>query len=124
VVIDIKLEANPQVQGDRDLLFQAIINLLDNAIKYSPQAGRIQLQLTTRNHHPVLSISDNGPGIPTEEHDKVVQHFYRMDQSRSQQGSGLGLSMVAAVARMHYAVLEFGDNRPGLIAELHFNNSD
>jgi len=121
--IDLKLEAKPQVQGDRDLLFQAIINLLDNAIKYSPEAGHIKLHLAERDHRPVLTISDNGPGIPVAERSKVLQRFYRMDQSRSQQGSGLGLSLVAAVARMHNATLEFADNHPGLIAELRFRDS-
>jgi signal transduction histidine kinase len=120
--LDINLEAKSKVHGDRDLLFQAIINLLDNAIKYSPQAGRIVMRLGEHNHRPALSISDNGPGIPAEECDKVLQRFYRMDQSRSQHGSGLGLSLVAAVARMHNTVLEFGDNHPGLIAELRFNS--
>jgi signal transduction histidine kinase len=124
VVLDIKLEAKSKVHGDRDLLFQAIINLLDNAIKYSPRAGHIVMRLGEHNHRPVLSISDNGPGIPTEECDKVLQRFYRIDQSRSQHGSGLGLSLVAAMARMHNTVIEFGDNQPGLIAELRFNSSD
>lgn len=124
IEINMQLRAKPQVQGDRDLLFQAIINLLDNAIKYSPQAGHIQLTLSMRDQQPLLSIADNGPGIPVEEHDKVMERFYRMDQSRSQHGSGLGLSLVAVVARMHNATLEFDDNHPGLIAELHFNSSD
>ena len=123
VQIGIEVEAKPLIHGDRDLLFQAIINLLDNAIKYSPQSGHILLRLSERGHHPVLTVSDNGPGIPVEERDKVLQRFYRMDQSRSQHGSGLGLSLVAAVARMHNAALEFGDNHPGLIAELHFSHS-
>jgi len=124
VEIDIALETKPEVHGDRDLLFQSIINLLDNAIKYSPRAGHIKLQLCERDHHPVLTISDNGPGIPVEERENVLQRFYRMDQSRSQHGSGLGLSLVAAVARMHNARLEFADNHPGLIAELHFQQTD
>ncbi|MGB5602628.1 MAG: HAMP domain-containing sensor histidine kinase [Gammaproteobacteria bacterium] len=123
VQIDIELEAKPLIHGDRDLLFQAIINLLDNAIKYSPQSGHILLRLSAHGHHPMLTVSDNGPGIPVEERDKVLRRFYRMDQSRSQHGSGLGLSLVAAVAQMHNAALEFGDNHPGLIAELHFSHS-
>ncbi|MBT8127543.1 MAG: HAMP domain-containing histidine kinase [Gammaproteobacteria bacterium] len=122
IVIDITLDAKPQVQGDRDLLFQAIINLLDNAIKYSPAGGRIQMRLVERDNHPLMSIADNGPGIPVAERENVLQRFYRMDQSRSQHGSGLGLSLVAAVARMHNATIEFGDNHPGLIAELHFRS--
>jgi signal transduction histidine kinase len=122
VVLDIKLESKPEMHGDRDLLFQAIINLLDNAIKYSPYAGQVLLQLSEHDHRPVVTIADNGPGIPVEEHGKVLQRFYRMDQSRSQHGSGLGLSLVAAVAQMHNVRLEFKDNEPGLIAELHFND--
>jgi signal transduction histidine kinase len=124
IVIDIALDAKPRVQGDRDLLFQAIINLLDNAIKYSPAGSRIQMRLVERDNHPLMSIADNGPGIPVAERDKVLQRFYRMDQSRSQHGSGLGLSLVAAVARMHNASIEFGDNHPGLIAELHLKSPE
>jgi two-component sensor histidine kinase len=124
IEINVQLEARPQVQGDRDLLFQAIINLLDNAIKYSPQAGHIQLTLSMRDRQPLLSIADNGPGIPVEEHDKVMERFYRMDQSRSQHGSGLGLSLVAAVAQTQNASLKFNDNHPGVIAELLLNSSD
>lgn len=122
ITIEIALEARPQVSGDRDLLFQAIINLLDNAIKYSPQAGHITMQLSERDHQPVLTISDNGPGIPVAERNRVLQRFYRMDQSRSQHGSGLGLSLVAAVARMHDAEIVFNDNHTGLIVELHFSD--
>jgi signal transduction histidine kinase len=121
IEINVQLDATPQVYGDRDLLFQAVINLLDNAIKHSPQAGRIALRLSEREGHPLLAISDSGPGIPEAERNKVLQRFYRMDRSRSQQGSGLGLSLVAAVAKMHNVRLEFGGNHPGLVAELHFN---
>ena len=123
ITIDLDLGAPAVVQADRDLLFQAVINLVDNAIKYSLRGGRIALQLKERDHHPVLAVVDNGPGIPADERDKVLQRFYRMDRSRSQQGSGLGLSLVAAVARLHNAQLEFGDNQPGLVAELHFSEA-
>lgn len=102
---------------------QAIINLLDNAIKYSQKEGSIKLRVTDHEHKPAISISDSGPGIPTEERDKVLQRFYRMDSSRSQPGSGLGLSLVAAVAEMHNAKLKLGDNHPGVIAELEFQFS-
>ena len=124
VGIDMKLESKTQVQGDRDLLFQAIINLLDNAIKYSPVESKIEIRLYERDQQPVLSISDKGPGIPAGEHNKVIQRFYRLDQSRTLHGSGLGLSLVAAVASMHNARLEFNDNQPGLIAELRFKSPD
>ena len=124
VVLDIKLAAKPLVFGDRDLLFQAVINLLDNAKKYSPRKGRVTLRLNLYRSRPVLAISDQGPGIPAAERDKVLQRFYRLDGSRSERGSGLGLSLVFAVARMHNARLEFRDNHPGLSAELHFKCSD
>ncbi|GMR05802.1 MAG: ATP-binding protein [Gammaproteobacteria bacterium] len=120
ITFDIQLDVSPIVDGDRDLLFQAIINLLDNAIKYSPQAGHIALRLYRDKGHVVLKISDSGPGIPTEERENVVQRFYRMDKSRTLPGSGLGLSLVAAVAVMHDAELVFSDSHPGLIAELRF----
>jgi signal transduction histidine kinase len=120
VIIDILLDSSPMVYGDRDLLFQAIINLLDNAIKYSPEAGRITLRLADSSGCAVLTISDHGPGIPIEERTKVLQRFYRMDMSRSLPGSGLGLSLVAAVAAMHDAELVLSDNQPGLVAELRF----
>jgi signal transduction histidine kinase len=123
IEIDLQLESKPQLQGDRDLLFQAVINLLDNAIKYSPQGGQILMQLGERDRRPVLTIADNGPGIPAVEREKVLQRFYRMDQSRSEHGSGLGLSLVAAVARMHNARLVFGNNHPGLLVEFSFHNS-
>ena len=124
IELDVRLEAKPHVQGDRDLLFQAIINLLDNAIKYSPQSGRVLLQLAEHDSSPAITIADQGPGIPFAERDRVLERFYRLDRSRSEHGSGLGLSLVAAVARMHNAKLEFGDNHPGLIAELHFKRSE
>ena len=121
--IDIQIEATPVIQGDRDLLFQATINLLDNAIKYSPKEGSIKLRVMDHEHKPAISVSDSGPGIPAVERDKVLQRFYRMDSSRSQPGSGLGLSLVAAVAEMHNAKLKLGDNHPGVIAELEFQSS-
>jgi signal transduction histidine kinase len=122
ITIDIQIEASPVIQGDRDLLFQATINLLDNAIKYSPKEGSIELRVTDHEDKPAISVSDSGPGIPAVEHDKILQRFYRMDSSRSQPGSGLGLSLVAAVAEMHKAKLKLGDNHPGVIAELEFQS--
>ena len=123
IAIDLQIEASPMIQGDRDLLFQAIINLLDNAIKYSPKEGSVKLRVTNPEHQPAISVSDSGPGIPAAECNKVLQRFYRMDSSRSQSGSGLGLSLVAAVAEMHNAKLKLDDNHPGVIAELKFQIS-
>ncbi|MGD8957411.1 MAG: ATP-binding protein [Chromatiaceae bacterium] len=114
----------PPVMGDRDLLFQAVTNLLDNAIKYTPDGGEIRLGLTCAGTSIELTVSDNGPGIPAAERDKVLQRFYRLEHSRSSPGSGLGLSLVAAVAQRHRAALQLDDNVPGLRAKLQFASRD
>jgi signal transduction histidine kinase len=121
VYIDSRIETSALVPGDRDLLFQAVINLIDNAIKYSPAGEDIKVSLYDGNSGPVISISDKGPGIPAEERENVLQRFYRMDDSRSLPGSGLGLSLVSAVATMHNIAFSLMDNHPGLLAELRFN---
>ena len=109
------------MQGDRDLIFQALVNLLDNAVKYSPDGGVIYLSMepaqggTGRGH---IIITDSGPGIPAEAHDDVFQKFFRLDRSRGTTGSGLGLSLVAAVAKMHGIDIRLSDNNPGLKVDL------
>ena len=103
-----------KVFADRDMLFQAFANLLDNAIKYTPQEGKIHIRSYTEKRQSHIEISDNGPGIPEEEHEKVVQRFYRLDQSRTTPGSGLGLALVFAVLKLHKLDLKFINNKPGL----------
>lgn len=105
------VSAAPAVQlvGDRDLLFQAMANLLDNAIKYTHRGGEIQVSLT-----PVrLDIADTGPGIPPAARQHIFQRFFRLESSRSTPGSGLGLSLVEAVARLHGMAITISDNSPG-----------
>ena len=118
--IDTSVEHPVTIQGDRDLLFQAFTNLLDNAVKYTPDGGRVSLAVSQTGHFVDVTVSDTGPGIPAEERDKVVERFYRLERSRSAPGSGLGLSLVAAVARLHRAALILEDNAPGLEATLRF----
>ena len=108
------------LRGDRDLLFQALANLLDNAIKYTPDQGRIDVNVQTSNQIPSLTVADSGPGIPASMHDKVFQRFFRIDQSRNTPGCGLGLSMVAAVTQLHGARIKLEDNQPGLKVRLQF----
>lgn len=108
------------VSGDRDLLFQAVANLIDNAIKYTPAGGSLWLEINQREGRSELSVADSGPGIPPQERDRVLERFYRLEQSRSTPGNGLGLSLVEAVARMHRATLVLEDNNPGLKATLGF----
>jgi len=103
------------VTGDRDLIFDAVANLVDNAIKHGRPAGRVTVEVTANSDGSVIvSVCDDGPGIPAAEHSNVFKRFYRLEQSRNTAGNGLGLSLVAAVARLHGARIEMRDNGPGL----------
>ena len=102
------------LHGDRDLLFQAFANLLDNTIKYAPVGGQLQADAKKIDSEIVVTIADDGPGIPVESQEEVLQRFVRLDSSRSTPGSGLGLSLVAAVTKMHSGELQLKDNNPGL----------
>lgn len=101
------------VRGNRDLLFQAVSNLLDNATKFTPNGGRIELRLSSRANVAELVVADSGPGIPDDARQKVFDRFYRLDESRSTPGSGLGLSLVRAVVTLHDGSCAIEDNRPG-----------
>jgi signal transduction histidine kinase len=89
------------VQGDRDLLLEAIANLVDNAVKFTPPGGRVRLGLCCRDGESIVRVSDTGPGISEEERELVTRRFYRSDRSRQTKGVGLGLSLVAAIVRLH-----------------------
>ena len=107
-----------RVFGDRELLAQAITTLLDNAIQYSPDAGRINVSLATPEHNAIVTVSDNGPGIPASERERVFERFARLDQARSKSGNGLGLALVKAVTEQHGGQLQLADNIPGLVVRL------
>ncbi len=108
-----------KVNGDPFLLAQAVGNLVDNAVKYAPLGGTVSLTLTRRADGQIeIAAADNGPGIPDLEKSQVTERFYRGDASRGTPGIGLGLSVVAAVARLHGGALSLMDNRPGLNASL------
>jgi signal transduction histidine kinase len=109
------------VTGDRDLLFDAIANLVDNAIKHGPAGGKVVVTCRNVDLGAVISIADDGPGIPADEREHVFRRFYRLEQSRYAPGNGLGLSLVAAVARLHGARIEMLDNAPGLQFKLWFS---
>jgi signal transduction histidine kinase len=108
------------VQGDRGLLAQAIVNLLDNALTHTPDGAHIHLGLVRAEGGFRLAVADDGPGVPAADRDRIVQRFIRLERSRTTPGHGLGLNLVAAVARLHQARLGFGDNAPGLVATLDF----
>jgi signal transduction histidine kinase len=109
------------VTGDRDLIFDAIANLVDNAIKHGRAGGHVVVANEIIDGRPVVSIADDGPGIPADQHEHVFKRFYRLEQSRYTPGNGLGLSLVAAVARLHGARIEMRDNSPGLKLMLWFS---
>ena len=121
--LELSLNAAALVPGDRDLLFQAFANLLDNAIKYTPPQGYIKVDLSLHNEQPWMTFTDSGPGIPEQEQDKVLRRFYRLEQSRGTPGNGLGLSLVAAVAKLHEMKLRMENNAPGLRVVLEFTRS-
>jgi len=118
VVLRCEHEATVEVFGDRELLAQALTNLLDNAVKYTPAGGTVTVRLTRSGDTARLRVADSGPGIPEADRNRVLQRFMRLDQARSQPGNGLGLALVNAVTLQHHGRLTLGDNAPGLIVTL------
>ncbi|HXU58858.1 MAG TPA: HAMP domain-containing sensor histidine kinase, partial [Verrucomicrobiae bacterium] len=108
------------VRGDRELLTQMFVNLVENALRHTPPGTRIEMTAALVAGRPVCGIADSGPGIPPAERDKVFRRFYRLDASRATAGSGLGLSLVAAIAELHHVKVALADNAPGLRVTLHF----
>jgi signal transduction histidine kinase len=108
------------VTGDRDLLFDAIANLVDNAIKHGRPGGKVTVICQGADSGASITIADDGEGIPADQRDHVFKRFYRLEQSRYTPGNGLGLSLVAAVARLHGAEIALQDNAPGLNVQLTF----
>jgi signal transduction histidine kinase len=119
--VSLQVEAADEatVQGDRDLLFEAVANLVDNAVKFTPKGGRVGLALLRRNGESVVRISDTGPGIPEIEREAVTKRFYRSDKSRNTEGLGLGLSLVGAIVKLHGLRFTIADG-PGCTAEIAF----
>jgi signal transduction histidine kinase len=122
------LSADIQVQlsirGDQDLISQALSNLISNAVKYTPEDGTVVVSLSEGASGPRLVVADSGPGIPLDKHEKVLARFYRLDMHRESEGSGLGLSLVAAVAKLHRATITLEDNKPGLRVVIEFPSQD
>jgi signal transduction histidine kinase len=113
--------AGANIEGNHSLVAQALANLVDNAIKYTPEGGQVTITVAQPPADGiVLSVADTGPGIPEQDRPRVVERFVRLEASRSSPGTGLGLSLVAAVAHFHGTQLMLDDNRPGLKASLTF----
>lgn len=108
------------IKGDRHLLSQLIGNLVQNALTHVPKGGPVVVEVTGRGNETILTVSDHGPGIPEKERGKVLQRLYRLDQSRTTEGNGLGLSLVSAISDLHGARLTLEDNMPGLTVRVTF----
>jgi hypothetical protein len=121
IALKIDAPAAAPVRGNRELVSQALANLIDNAIKYAGPNGKVNgvpAEIVVRagddGERITLSVADRGPGIPDADRGRVVERFVRLEQSRSEPGSGLGLSLASAVARLHGGELKLEDNHPGL----------
>ncbi|MBL4890436.1 MAG: HAMP domain-containing histidine kinase [Rhizobiaceae bacterium] len=124
--LDFKIDiaTDIMVSGNRELLSQAMANLIDNAMKYSTkkkgEQASIQINLQRDAKGALISVSDNGPGIPQDKRDHVMERFTRLEKSRTRPGNGLGLSLVKAVVQLHKGTIVLGDNQPGLVVTMSF----
>jgi hypothetical protein len=122
IALKVEADAPAPVKGNRDLVSQALANLVDNAIKYAePRTAAVNgagpeivVRAMAAGDRIMLTVADSGPGIPEADRPRAVERFVRLEQSRSQPGSGLGLSLASAVARLHGGELTLEDNHPGL----------
>ena len=113
-----EIEGQPVTLGDKNLITSALVNLIDNALKYAGSGATVRVRATQDRDAVSMIVQDDGPGIPPAERSRVIERFYRLDQSRSLPGNGLGLSIVAATASLHWGKLELEDAAPGLIARI------
>jgi len=120
-VLQLTVADRALIRGDRQLLVQLFSNLIENAIVHTPRGTSIALSLSREQGRAVARISDNGPGVPREEHDRLFRRLYRREASRSHPGYGLGLALVAAIAELHGATIQLvNGDRPGLTVEISF----
>ena len=120
LTLQAEVDPGAQVVGSRQLLAQALANLLDNAIKFTPEGGHIRVLLRAAGASPEVVVEDDGPGIPADKREAVLGRRVRLDEARKLPGSGLGLSLVAAVTKLHGARLILDDAGPGLRVVLKF----
>ena len=124
IAVETRIAEDVTLKANRELIGQAMVNLLENAMKYArPEdgiSGRIDVSLSKEADRVCISVADNGPGIPDGDRKRVLERFVRLEKSRSEPGSGLGLSLVNAVARLHGGTFRIEDNAPGVRAVLEF----
>jgi signal transduction histidine kinase len=122
IALKVEAETPAPLKGNRELISQALANLVDNSIKYAePRNGTVNggpaeivVRALSEDDRILLTVADSGPGIPEADRSRVIERFVRLEQSRSKPGSGLGLSLASAVARLHGGELTLADNNPGL----------
>ena len=123
VTLSAVVDAEPTISGNRELIGQALSNIVDNAIKYSANAGEapsVSVALQTEGAEVVLTVRDNGLGIPAADRERATERFVRLEESRSMPGAGLGLSLAKAVMTFHHGALILGDANPGLEVKMAF----
>jgi signal transduction histidine kinase len=108
------------IVGDAELLTQMLVNLVENGLRHTPVGSHVRLGVVTLGGRAVVQVADDGPGVPPSKRDHILKRFYRLEQSRSTPGSGLGLSLVAAVAKLHEAEVVLADAAPGLEVRVSF----
>jgi signal transduction histidine kinase len=118
--IDLRADHAVAVSGDPHLISQALANLIDNAIKYAPRSGPLAVRAFRAGSEAGLSVADRGPGIPERRREEALERFGRLEESRTTPGSGLGLSLVRAVADLHGGTVTLDDARPGLAVTITF----
>ncbi|HEY5622246.1 MAG TPA: HAMP domain-containing sensor histidine kinase [Gammaproteobacteria bacterium] len=114
ITLTAEAPVNVHATGDRDLLFQAISNLVDNAIKYTPTSGSVTIRLSSSPASAIVEVADTGSGIPESEQERVFDRFYRLEKHRGSRGSGLGLSLVSAAVSLHGGSIALENGEPGL----------
>lgn len=119
ITLDIRSPQEMTVHGDRDLLIEAVANLVDNAIKFTPEGGKVEVTLVEANGEGVLRIKDTGPGISEDEREVVLRRFYRSDKMRNTPGVGLGMNLVAAIMKLHRFRFTIFSG-PGCVVEIGF----
>jgi signal transduction histidine kinase len=120
-ILETQVSGGLEAICQKDLVFQGLVNLIENALKYGrPKDGEFRIRISASEHEGrvVLNVSDTGPGIPEKDQDRVKDRFVRLDESRSEPGTGLGLSLVKAVARLHGGELQLTNGDPGLVARI------
>lgn len=111
--LQLRVEAAQPLHGHRDLLFQAVLNVLDNALKYGPPGAPVSVHAWQSAQQQVMEVVDRGPGIPPDQRERVFERLYRLDAARHTPGLGLGLALVKAIIELHGGTIELADGEPG-----------